>query len=60
MRVRVGFSFLSSYVGLDPASTIHPPKISRISSTPKVFEILASPKISTFLYLDPKMHEIDS
>ena len=29
------YSHFSSYVSLDPASTIHPPKISRISSTQK-------------------------
>ena len=33
------------YVGLGLASTIHPQKISGISSTPKkIFEILATPK----------------
>ena len=33
----------SSYVGLDPVSTIYPKKLSGISSTPKIFEILPPP-----------------
>ena len=40
-----GTLMFSSYVGSDPASTVHPPKISGISSIPKKkIEILATPK----------------
>ena len=42
-----------SYVGSGPASTFHPKK-SGISSTQKIFEILAAQKISPILYLDLK------
>ena len=35
-------SFPSSYLGSGPVSTVHPQKISGISSTPKIFEILAT------------------
>ena len=51
---------ISSYVGSGPASTVHPKKISGVSSTAKKFEILATKKIFPILYLDfikdPKMH----
>ena len=40
-----GTLIFSSYVGSGPASTVHPKKI---------FEILATPKISPILYLDLK------
>ena len=46
-----GYSIFSSYVGFDPVSTIYPQKLSGISSTPKIFEILPPPpppKLSTF------------
>ena len=50
-----GTLIFSSYVGSDPASTVHPQKISGISSTPKkIFEILATPKNIQILYLDLK------
>ena len=50
-----GTLFFSAYVGLDPASTVHPKKISGISSTQKkIFEILATPKNIPILYLDLK------
>ena len=40
-----GTLIFSAYVGSDPASALHPKKISGISSTPKkIFEILATPK----------------
>ena len=40
-----GTLIFSAYVGSDPASTLHPKKLSGISSTPnKIFEILASQK----------------
>ena len=42
-----GYSHFSSYVGLDPASTV-PPKVSGISSTPKIFEILSTQKYPQF------------
>ena len=32
-----GTLIFSAYVGSDPASTLHPPKISGISSTPKKY-----------------------
>ena len=32
-----GTLFFSAYVGSDPASTVHPKKISGISSTPKKY-----------------------
>ena len=45
----------SLYIGSDPASTIHPQKISGISSTPKkIFEILATPKNIPNLCIDLK------
>ena len=54
-----GYSIFFRIVGSDPASTAHPPKISGISSTPKIFEILATQKISQFCTFtfkkDPKM-----
>ena len=37
-------SLFSSYVGSGPASTVYPPKISGISSTLKIIEILANSK----------------
>ena len=54
----------SAYVGLDPASTVHPKRISGISSTPKKYSKLKHPKkISQFCALtlkkDPKMHRKD-
>ena len=58
-----GTLVFSSYVGSGPASTVHPKKISGISSTPKIFEILATPKNIQILYPDlkegPKMHRND-
>ena len=39
-------SFFTSYVGSGPASIVHSQKISGISSTSKIFEILATPKNS--------------
>ena len=58
-----GTLIFSTYVGSDPASTVHPQKISGISSTPKIFEILATPKNIRILYLDlkkdPKLHRND-
>ena len=45
----VGDSRFSSYIGSGPASTVHPPKISGISSTPKKFEILATTKNSHYV-----------
>ena len=42
----------SSYVGLDPASTVYPINISGISGIPpKIFEISATPKIFPFCTL---------
>ena len=32
-----GYSNFSAYVGSDQESTVHPPKISGISSTPKLY-----------------------
>ena len=39
-----------AYIGSGPASTDHPKKISGISSTPKIFEILATLKNIPILY----------
>ena len=49
-----GTLIFSAYVGSDPVSTVHQKKISEISSTPKIFEILATPKNIPILYLDLK------
>ena len=49
-----GVLIFFSYVGSGPASTVHPKKISGIPSTPKLFEILATQKISPILYLGLK------
>ena len=58
-----GVLFFSSSTGLDTAFTVQPPpppppkkkkEISGISSTLKIFEILATPKNIPNLYLDPK------
>ena len=60
----LGTLIFSTYVGSDPASTVHPKKISGISSTQKqIFEILATQKNIPILYLDlkkdPKLHRND-
>ena len=39
-----GYSHLSSYVGSGPASTVHPQKISGISSTPNKYLKFEQPK----------------
>ena len=48
---------------LGPSIYRSPPKISGISSTPKIFEILATPKNNPILYIDlkkdPKEHRND-
>ena len=54
----------SSYLSLDPASTVSPNKISGISGIHKeIFEILATQKLSPFCTLtlrkDPKKHRND-
>ena len=50
-----GTLIFSAYLGSDPASTVHPQKISGISSTPKkIFGILETKKIILILYLDLK------
>ena len=42
---RGGTLNFSCYVGLDPASTVYPKKLSGITGIPKkIFEILATPK----------------
>ena len=47
-----GTLIFSAYVGSDPASTVHPQKISGISKDPKkIFEILATQKNVQILYL---------
>ena len=53
-----------AYVGSDPASTVHPKKISGISSTPKKYlKFWQPPKISQLCTLilkkDPKLHRND-
>ena len=63
MSPRGGTLIFSSNVGSDPASTVHPQKISGISSTPKNIKILATPKNTQICTLtlkkDPKMHRND-
>ena len=52
-------SFFSSYIGLGPASTGYPKKYRKFQAIQKVFEILATQKISCILYPGlkyPKMH----
>ena len=44
LRTPGGTLIFYSYVGSGPASTIHPKIVSGITSTPKIFEILATPK----------------
>ena len=52
---RGGTLFFSAYVGSDPASTVHPKKISGISSTPKKYlKFLQPKKISQFCTLTLK------
>ena len=47
-----GDSIFSSYVGSGPASTVHPKKISEISSSPKQYLKFYQPqKIFPILYL---------
>ena len=59
-----GTLIFSAYIGSDPASTIHPKKISGISSTPKKYLKFYQPqKISQFCTLtlkrDRKLHRND-
>ena len=59
-----GTLVFSAYVGLDPASTVHPQKNIRNFRHPKkILEILATPKNIPILYLDlkkdPKLHRND-
>ena len=49
-----GTLIFSAYVGSDPASTVHPQKISGILSTPKNILIFSNPKNIPILYLDLK------
>ena len=61
---RGGTLIFSAYVGSDLASTVHPKKISGISSTPKKYLKFYQPKkISKFCTLtlekDPKLHRND-
>ena len=50
-----GHLIFSSYVGSDPASTVHPPKnIKNFKHPKKIFEILAAQKNFPNLYLDLK------
>ena len=51
----LGSLIFSAYVGSGPASTVHPQKISGISSIPKkIFEILATQKNTPSMFLDFK------
>ena len=55
MYTQGGTLIFSSYIGSDPASTVHPQKISGISSTPKKYlKFYQPPKLSPFLNLDLK------
>ena len=52
---RGGTLVFSAYVGSDPASTVHPQKISGISNTPKKYlKFLATQKYIPILNLDLK------
>ena len=57
-----GTVFFSVYVGSDPASTVHPKKISGISRTPKkIFEFLATQKKTPpILYLGLKRRPLNA
>ena len=54
MSPRGGTLIFSSYVGSDPASTVHPKKTSGISSTPKKYWNFSNPKKYPILYIDLK------
>ena len=62
-----GTLIFSAYAGSDPASTVHKKKkkkkIRNFKHPQKIFEILATPKISQFCTLtlkkDPKLHRND-
>ena len=49
-----GTLIFSAYVGLDPASTVHPQKYQEFQAPQKILEILATPKSIPILYLDLK------
>ena len=58
-----GTLIFSSYVGSDPASTVHPKKHEEFQAPQKNIKILATPKNTQFCTLtlkkDPKMHRND-
>ena len=49
-----GTLIFSTYVGSDPASTVHPKKYQEFQAPQKIFEILATQKISQFCTLTLK------
>ena len=49
-----GTLIFSTYVGSDPASTVHPKIYQEFQAPPKIFEILATQKNIPILYLDLK------
>ena len=49
-----GTQFFSVYVGSDPASIVHPKKYQELQAPQKIFEILATQKISQFCTLTLK------
>ena len=52
--------FFSSYVGSGLASTVHPKKISGISSTLKYSKVKQPKKISPIKYLDLKKRSVNA
>ena len=54
MSPRGGTLIFSSYVGSDPASTVHPKKNQEFQAPQKNIKILATPKNIPILYIDLK------
>ena len=54
-----GTLIFSTYVGSDPASTVHPKKYQEFQAPKKKFEILATPKNIPILYLDLKIKTLN-
>ena len=51
-----GTLIFSSYVGSDPASTVHPKKISGISSTPKKYQEFQAPQKNIWNFSNPQKY----
>ena len=64
MSPRGSTLIFSSYVGSDPASTVHPKKYQEFQAPQKNIKILATPRNIPILYIDlkkkdPKMNRND-